>query len=96
MIFMLHIVNGEATLPRLEAAKIGGHLLSWFDMLMEGPLVDGLRSDSSWEFRACYLARKFGIPLRATSKPGEKYTGISRPPQSMKRSCSGLRALVTT
>jgi hypothetical protein len=59
---MLHIVNGEATLPRLEATKIGGDRLAWFDMLMEGPLVEGLRSDASWELRARYLARQFGIP----------------------------------
>ncbi len=71
-IFMLHIVNGEATLPHLEAANLDGHPLSWFDMLMEGPLVDGLRSDSSWELRARSLARKFGSasPPRATSKKG--------------------------
>jgi hypothetical protein len=57
-----HIVNGESTALMLQQAALDGALLTWGDLLMEGPAVNGLRSEPDWAFRAAHLERRFGIP----------------------------------
>ena len=59
---MIHLVNGQSTLGTLEKSSVPGEKFSIDDILMEGPVVDGLHSESSWETRADYLERCFSIP----------------------------------
>jgi hypothetical protein len=59
----LHIVNGESTTLTLRQTALGGDFLSWGDLLMEGPAVNGLRSAADWAFRAAHLERRFRIPV---------------------------------
>lgn len=59
---MIHLVNGLSTLGTLEKTSVPGDKFSIDDILMEGTIVDGLHSESSWEIRADYLDRYFSIP----------------------------------
>src|SRR5215831_9923976 len=59
---MIHLVNGESTLGTLCETSVSGDKFSIDDILMEGPAVDGLRSESSWLRRADYLERRLSIP----------------------------------
>src|SRR3984885_4077650 len=59
---MIHLVNGESTLRTLRETSIPGDKFSIDDILIEGPILDGLQSESSWGARADYLERYFSIP----------------------------------
>jgi Domain of unknown function (DUF1835) len=58
---MIHLVAGESALGTLRETSVPGDKFSIDDILMEGPIVDGLRSRSSWEYRAEFLQRDFSI-----------------------------------
>src|SRR5438477_1898299 len=58
---MIHLVAGQSALGTLEETSVPGEKFSIDDILMEGPIVDGLHSESSWEKRAGYLERYFSI-----------------------------------
>jgi hypothetical protein len=58
---MIHLVAGESVLRTLRETAIPGDKFSVDDILMEGPVPDGLRSESSWTARADYLERHFSI-----------------------------------
>src|SRR6476646_4376592 len=58
---MIHLVNGESASGTLRETSVPGDKFSIDDILMEGPVVDGLRSGSSWEYRADFLQRDFSI-----------------------------------
>jgi len=60
--YMIHLVAGESARGTLEQTSIPGEKLSIDDILMEGPVIDGLRSESAWSERAEYLERFFSIP----------------------------------
>jgi hypothetical protein len=49
---MLHVVNGDAFLPRLREGDVAGPALAWADMLSEGPLVNRLQTEADWRTRA--------------------------------------------
>lgn len=59
---MIHLVGGESALGTLKETSVPGEKFSIDDILMEGPVLDGLRSESSWNARADYLDRYFSIP----------------------------------
>jgi hypothetical protein len=59
---MIHLVSGESTCGTLRETSVPGDKISIDDILMEGPIVDGLQSESSWNQRAEYLERYFTIP----------------------------------
>ena len=59
---MLHIVNGDETLARLQGAGVPGEMLVWGDIIVEGPVPNGLAEPADWEARAAGLERGFGIP----------------------------------
>ena len=59
---MIHLVGGESALGTLKETSVPGDKFSIDDILMEGPVLDGLRSESSWNARADYLDRYFSIP----------------------------------
>jgi hypothetical protein len=58
---MIHLVAGESALGTLKESSVPGEKFSIDDILMEGPIVDGLRTDSSWMQRAEYLQSYFSI-----------------------------------
>jgi hypothetical protein len=62
---MIHLLAGESALGTLRETSVPGDKFSIDDILMEGPVVDGLRSQSSWEYRAEYLQRDFSIEKSA-------------------------------
>jgi len=59
---MIHLVAGNSALGTLKKTAVPGEKFSVDDILMEGPVVDGLHSEASWERRADYLERMFSIP----------------------------------
>jgi hypothetical protein len=58
---MIHLVAGNSALGTLKETEVPGEKFSVDDILMEGPVVDGLQSEASWEKRADYLERNFSI-----------------------------------
>lgn len=59
---MLHLTNGEATAAGLRAAGVDGSVVSVDDILMEGPLRNGLATAGDWLHRARWLEERLGIP----------------------------------
>jgi hypothetical protein len=59
---MIHLVAGDSALGTLNETTVPGEKFSVDDILMEGPTVDGLHSEFSWQKRAEYLERYFAIP----------------------------------
>src|SRR5215467_1370247 len=59
---MIHLVNGESTLLTLRTAEVPGEKFSIEDIFAEGPILDGLQTESSWLARANYLERHLSIP----------------------------------
>src|SRR5215467_10258971 len=58
---MIHLVAGESARGTLQKTGVPGEKFSIDDILMEGPIIDGLRSEASWNDRAEYLQRYFSI-----------------------------------
>jgi Domain of unknown function (DUF1835) len=58
---MIHLVAGDSALGTLKETSIPGGKFSIDDILMEGPIIDGLKTEESWIARADYLGR-FSIP----------------------------------
>jgi hypothetical protein len=56
---MLHIANGDAFAARLREGQVGREIVSWDDMMSEGPLPNGLRDEADWRFRAQTLAQDY-------------------------------------
>jgi hypothetical protein len=52
---VLHVTNGDSTTQTMELAGLAGDLLSWRDVLHEGPVPD-LPQDELRRVRADYLA----------------------------------------
>ena len=52
---MLHVTNGDSTVEIMERARLGGDIVSWRDVLHEGP-VPPLPPDELRRLRAEYLA----------------------------------------
>ena len=67
---MLHVVNGDATATRLEPVALPGDVLVWRDILVEGPVADGLEIDALAAWRAPWLTRRFGIDEDAYTAAG--------------------------
>ena len=53
---MLHVTNGDSAGSLIEAAGLGGDVLSWRDTLHEGPLPGALDADGLRAARAAFLA----------------------------------------
>ena len=62
---MIHLVAGESALGTLRETSVPGDKFSIDDILMEGPVIDGLRTPSSWDYRAEVLQRDFSIQKSA-------------------------------
>jgi len=58
---VMHVANGDAFAARLREAGIEGDVLSWADMLSEGPLPHGLRGEEDWRLRARLLAEDYPL-----------------------------------
>lgn len=58
---MIHLVNGDSTLTTLRTTQVPGDKFSIDDVLAEGPIIDGLQTESSWRARADYLDAFFSI-----------------------------------
>lgn len=58
----LHVVNGTTTAGHLRAIKIDGAVLPWADILIEGPITNGLQQAADWQRRADELQRRLRIP----------------------------------
>jgi hypothetical protein len=53
---LLHVTNGDSTVPGIEATGVGGEVLPWRDALHEGPLAPGVGADELRAVRARFLA----------------------------------------
>ena len=52
---MLHVTNGDSAAERIRAAGEAGEILSWRDVLHEGPVPAGLDASALREVRARFL-----------------------------------------
>ena len=53
---VLHVTNGDSAAERIRAAGEAGEILSWRDVLHEGPVPAGLDASALREVRARFLA----------------------------------------
>jgi hypothetical protein len=53
---MLHVTNGDSTVPGIEATGVGGDVIAWRDVLHEGPVPAGLDAAGLRAVRARFLA----------------------------------------
>ena len=53
---MLHVTNGDSTVPGIEATGVGGDVIAWRDSLHEGPVPAGLDTAALRAVRAEFLA----------------------------------------
>jgi hypothetical protein len=58
----LHVTNGDATVPGLRGAGLGGTIIAWRDVLHEGPVPD-VRDDVLRGIRAEFLAGEGGADI---------------------------------
>lgn len=58
---MIHLIGGESARGTLSKTAVPGDKFSIDDILMEGPIVDGLQTEASWEMRGDWLERHFAI-----------------------------------
>ncbi|MGJ0531815.1 hypothetical protein [Methylocystis sp.] len=58
----LHLVGGESASEQVMLAGIAGKIYSIDDIMMEGPVPNGLSSDSDWQFRAQVIEQIFRVP----------------------------------
>lgn len=58
----LHILNGDASLPAFEAAKIPGQILVWREVLSEGPVFATLPEHEFWQKRQEFITETYGEP----------------------------------
>src|ERR1051326_8719085 len=59
---MIHLIGGESALSTLRNTSVPGDKFSIDDILMEGPIIDGLRTRDSWAMRGEYMEKYFAIP----------------------------------
>jgi hypothetical protein len=52
---MIHLVAGESARGTLQETSVPGDKFSIDDILMEGPILDGLQPESYWIARVDYL-----------------------------------------
>ncbi|RDV16376.1 DUF1835 domain-containing protein [Pontibacter diazotrophicus] len=55
----LHIINGDASLPAFEAARLPGQVLVWREILSEGPAVASLPEHAFWQKRQEYITKTY-------------------------------------
>jgi hypothetical protein len=68
----LHIVNGDSTRMGLERAGVPGRIVSWGDVLHEGPTPAGVSAEQWRRVRVRYLAgRGFGTEADIARRAGE-------------------------
>ena len=58
---IIHILNGDSTLPILEKSGIEGAIVVWREMLCEGPLSNDFASDEFWQKRYTYFETEIGV-----------------------------------
>ncbi len=63
---MLHITNGDAAIRVMKRARLPGELLSWRDVLHEGPAPAGLTLHEMSQLRARFVAERGWAPLDRT------------------------------
>ena len=89
----LHVTNGDATVPGLRGAGVGGTIIAWRDALHEGPVPD-VPDDELRGIRAGFLAGEGGADI---GRPRSSLSAIARsPPTAPDPSCSGSRPTCTT
>ena len=67
----LHVTNGDATVPGLRGAGVGGTIIAWRDVLHEGPVPD-VPDDELRGIRAGFLAGEGGADIGTASEFAER------------------------
>ena len=62
---MLHVTNGDAAGDCLAAANLPGSIITWRDVLHEGPVPGGLSAEELRPVRARFLADRGWTPYEA-------------------------------
>lgn len=75
---MLHLTNGESAAGSLRGSGVPGRVVSWEDVLHEGPVPAGLTLEEMSEVRARFLAGWGGASFAAVSKSFAKRDGAIR------------------
>lgn len=56
---ILHILNGDATLPEFLKTGLEGDTLVWREVLSEGPLEENICSANFWKQRSAWICQTF-------------------------------------
>jgi hypothetical protein len=65
---MLHLTNGESAAGSLRGSGVPGRVISWQDVLHEGPVPAGLTLEGTSDVRAHFLAHSDGASFPAVSE----------------------------
>lgn len=56
---VLHILNGNASIPAFKEAGLAGQVLVWCEILSEGPALSSLPEHAFWEVRKRFITSEF-------------------------------------
>jgi Domain of unknown function (DUF1835) len=74
---LLHITNGDATVPGLRGAGLEGAIMPWRDVLHEGPVPD-VADDELRRIRAAFLDRRFAADIGTEPELAERDRTLER------------------
>lgn len=75
---MLHLTNGESAAESLRRSGVPGRVISWQDVLHEGPVPAGLTLEGMSDVRARFLAHWDGESFPAVSASFDERDGALR------------------
>ena len=57
---MIHVLNGDATVPEFQKSGIPGTHVVWREVMCEGPIHGDIKSDEFWDNRSSFIGEGFG------------------------------------
>ena len=58
---VVHVLNGDSTVPTLAKSRISGDVIVWRELLCDGPIKKTIGSDEFWKERYAFFENEIGI-----------------------------------
>ena len=58
---VVHVLNGDSTVPIFAKSRIPGDVIVWRELLSDGPVKNTIGSDEFWKERYAFFERELGI-----------------------------------
>jgi len=58
---VVHVLNGDSTVPTFAKSRIPGDVIVWRELLCDGPIKNTIGSDDFWKGRYAFFESKLGI-----------------------------------